>query len=125
MVANYDHSKKTLYFVRKVDQKEAELQGLDWLAAIAQEKVDYPVVRQQLLQFLSQFMAEHYAEFVLGLLLTDEPLFVGCEANISQLLDLLVPRLNELQLRHPCEDSLFPYKDEEGRLMLQPMQMSN
>jgi hypothetical protein len=70
-------------------------------------------------------MAEHYAEFLLALLLTDEPLFLGCEANISQLLDLLVPRLNELQLRHPCEDSLFPYKDEEGRLMLQPMQMSN
>ena len=40
------------------------------------------------------------------------------------LVELLYPRVAHIKVVHPCNDPLFPYKNEEGELKKAPMQMS-
>lgn len=57
-------------------------------------------------------------------LISDQPFFLGCEADISALVAEIYPRVAHVKLMHPCNKPLFPFKNEEGELQLTDMQMS-
>ena len=52
-------------------------------------------------------------------------MFLGAEADISPLIEAIYPRVKHLKLVNPLEESLFPYKNEEGEMMAAPLQLSN
>lgn len=52
-------------------------------------------------------------------------MFLGADADISPLIEAIYPRVKHLKIVHPCEESLFPYKNEEGELIETPLQLSN
>lgn len=52
-------------------------------------------------------------------------MFLGTDADISPLVEAIYPRVKHMKIVHPCEESLFPYKNEEGELIETPLQLSN
>lgn len=52
-------------------------------------------------------------------------MFLGAEADISELIAAVYPRVKHLKVVFPCEECLFPFKNEEGEMMIAPMQLSN
>ena len=77
------------------------------------------------MSFLSTFCSQTFAEYLLLTLLSDQPMFLGADLDISPVVEAIYPRVKHVKLVHPCEESLFPYKNEEGEMVTAPLQLSN
>jgi len=58
-------------------------------------------------------------------LLSTDHFFISAKYNDAELFKKLIPRVCELKIKAPFKASFFPYKNEEEKLILTPMQMSN
>ncbi len=77
------------------------------------------------MNYMCNYASESFSEYLLLTLLSEGPMFLGCEANITPLVTEIFPRVAHIKLVHPCKGPLFPYKNEDGELQLTPMQLSS
>jgi hypothetical protein len=63
------------------------------------------------MNYMCNYASESFSEYLLLTLLSEGPMFLGCEANITPLLVEIFPRLAHIKLVHPCNGPLFPFKN--------------
>lgn len=125
VVALYDPNMKKLFFVRMMCAEEVQQDGLEAVAALASSEVNLEQGRHAFMNYMCNYVSESFSEYILMTLLSEEPMFLGCEANIAPLVNEIFPRVAHIKLVHPCKGPLFPYKNEDGELQLTPMQLSS
>lgn len=85
VVALYDPSIKKLFFVRTMTAEEVQEEDLEAVSVLASSEVDLEQGRHAFMNYMCNYASESFSEYLLMTLLSEEPMFLGCEANIAPL----------------------------------------
>jgi hypothetical protein len=86
VVAFYYPDHEIMYYVRKATPEEVEKENLSPVKAMKKVEVNFELMRQELLSFFSSYCSEIFSEYLLLCLLSEEPLFLGADSDVSALI---------------------------------------
>ena len=101
VVAFYEPEVNKLFMVRRVEEEKVPQLNIDGLLKLPSQ-LDMEAARTEMMQLLCGYCSETMAEYLLLTMLSDDPLFLGCEDNILPLIELVYPRVAHVKMVHPA-----------------------